>query len=229
MVSALARPPRLRGTRLLVPVEEAAATPAVGRPRLVGLLGGSFNPAHRGHLHVSVQALGRLGLDEVWWLVSPGNPLKPASELFPYERRVAWAEREARHPRIRVSRLEERYGTRYTVDTLRRLLRLPGFRFVWLIGADNLEQLPAWRHWSDILRMVPVAVFERAPYSYRALAGKAAHAFARARLPESDARRLVWLEPPRWVFLRLRPDPTSATAIREAWRRGVGAQPPEGE
>lgn len=229
MVSALARPPRLRGTRLLVPVPPEPVKRAAGRPRLVGLLGGSFNPAHRGHSYISVQALERLGLDEVWWLVSPGNPLKPASELFPYEQRVAWAEREARHPRIRVSRLEERFGTRYTVDTLRRLVRLPGFRFVWLIGADNLAQLPAWRHWRCILRMVPVAVFERAPYSYPALAGKAARAFAHARLAETEARRLVWLEPPRWVFLRLRPDPTSATAIREAWRRGAKAQPFHGE
>lgn len=228
MVSALARPPRLRGTRVLVPVQPAQPHPA-GRPRLIGLLGGSFNPAHQGHRYISVQALERLGLDEVWWLVSPQNPLKPADQLFAYEQRVAWAEREARHPRIRVSRIEERFGTRYTVDTLERLVRQRGFRFIWLIGADNLLQMPAWRHWRRIFELMPVAVFERAPYSYHALAGKAAQTFARARLAEPDARRLAWLDPPRWVFLRLRPDPTSATAIREAWARQgrVGPRPRE--
>lgn len=216
MVSALARPPRLRGSRMLVPVEEQAAARPCGRPRLVGLLGGSFNPAHRGHRYISIQALARLGLDEVWWLVSPQNPLKPATGLLPYGERIARAEREARHPRIRVSRIEERFGTRYTVDTLERLVRLPGFRFVWMIGADNLVQFPAWKRWRRIFELVPVAVFERAPYSYPALAGKAAQAFARARLAGCEARRLVWLDPPRWTFVRLRPDPTSATAIREA-------------
>lgn len=229
MVSALAEPPRLRGSRILMPTADAQAGAATCRPRLVGLLGGSFNPAHRGHRYISLEALARLGLDEVWWLVAPQNPLKPAAELLPYAERVALAERAARHPRIRVSRLEERFQTRFTVDTLERLVRLPGFRFVWLMGADNLLQFPAWKRWRRIFDLVPVAVFERAPYCYPALAGKAAQAFASARLAEAEARRLVWLDPPRWIFVRLRPDPTSATAIREAWAKGGRRQPLFGE
>jgi nicotinate-nucleotide adenylyltransferase len=225
MVSALAQPPRLRGSRILMPGAQQGAARPCGRPRLVGLLGGSFNPAHRGHRYISLEALARLGLDEVWWLVSPQNPLKPAAGLLPYAERIALAERAARHPRIRVSRLEERFGTHFTVDTLERLVRLSGFRFVWLMGADNLVQFPAWKRWRRIFELVPVAVFERAPYSYPALAGKAAQAFASARIAEAEVRRLVWLDPPCWAFVRLRPDPTSATAIREAWARG-GRTPP---
>ncbi|GBD44317.1 Nicotinate-nucleotide adenylyltransferase [bacterium HR40] len=229
MVAALSQPKRRGTTRLLLPEDSHPPAVPEGRPRLVGLLGGSFNPAHRGHRYISVEALDRLGLDEVWWLVSPRNPLKPAESLLPYAERVRRAERECRHPRIRVSRIEERLGTRYTVDTLSRLVRLPGFRFVWLMGADNLAQLPQWRHWRRIFALVPIAVFERAPYSYGALAGKAAQAFARARMAESAVRRLAWSDPPCWVFVRLRPDPTSATAIREAWAKTGSGGPPVGE
>lgn len=227
-MSALSQPPRLRSGRLLLPVPHLPARP-LARPRLVGLLGGSFNPAHEGHRYVSVAALERLGLDEVWWLVSPHNPLKPAEDLLPYEQRVDWARREARHPRIRVSTLEARIGTRYTVDTLARLVRLAGYRFVWLIGADNLAQLPRWRHWRRIFSMVPIAVFERCPYSYAALAGPAARAFAHARISDRDAPRLVWSDPPRWVFVRLRPSPVSATAIRRSWAARRSAAGPSRE
>ena len=135
-------------------------------PRLrIGLLGGSFNPAHQGHLAISLQALKRLHLDRVWWLVSPQNPLKPADETADLEKRLAGARAMDNHPRLGVSDLEREIGTRYTVDTLGWLTRRGRHRFVWLIGADNLLQLPHWRRWRRLVRMVPIAVFDREPYS----------------------------------------------------------------
>ena len=200
-----------------------------GRPLRVGLLGGSFNPAHGGHLRISVEALRRLGLDRVWWLVSPQNPLKATADMAPFAERLASArDAAARHPRIVASDLERRLGTRYTVDTLERLTRRRDARFVWLIGADNLAQLPRWRRWPRIMRSVPVAVFDREPYVYRALAGKAARRFARFRRPQSAARGLALADPPAWALLRLRRHPASATEIRR--RRGMAGEPnSEGE
>lgn len=185
--------------------------------RRIGLLGGSFNPAHDGHRHISLIALHRLGLDEVWWLVSPQNPLKPTKGMASLARRMASAQAVARHPRIRVSDIEQRLGTRFTVDTVRALKRrYPDVAFVWLIGADNLSQMPAWKSWQTLFRLVPVAVFARPTYSLKALAGQAARRFAANRLPERQARRLAQHQPPAWVFLRIRLHPASATAIRAA-------------
>jgi nicotinate-nucleotide adenylyltransferase len=180
----------------------------------VGLLGGSFNPAHEGHRYVSLEALRRLGLDQVWWLVSPQNPLKPKTGMASLPERLRRAEAVASHPRLRVLVLEERLGTRYTVDTLQQLAGWQDKAFVWLIGADNLSQLPRWRQWRRVMAACPVAVFERHPYSYAALAGPAAVAFAAARLDDADAARLVLSRPPAWMFVRLRPHPASATALR---------------
>lgn len=196
------------------------------RERLVGLLGGSFNPAHDGHRYVSTEALKRLGLDEIWWLVSPQNPLKPAAGMAPLAARLASARAAARHPRIRVLALESRLGTRYTADTLDRLRLWPGHRFVWLIGADNLAQMPRWRRWSDILARTPVAVFAREPYLRAALAGKAASRFAHARIGQERARALPVTPPPAWTFVRLRPHPASATALRHTGpATGTGGAP----
>jgi nicotinate-nucleotide adenylyltransferase len=180
----------------------------------VGLLGGSFNPAHERHRYVSLEALRRLGLDQVWWLVSPQNPLKPKTGMASLPERLRRAEAVASHPRLRVLALEERLGTRYTVDTLQQLAGWQDKAFVWLIGADNLSQLPRWRQWRRVMAACPVAVFERHPYSYAALAGPAAVAFAAARLDDADAARLVLSRPPAWMFVRLRPHPASATALR---------------
>ena len=202
------RPPVPRGHPL-----EPLPCPAPG-VRRVGLLGGSFNPAHAGHRYISLEAIKRLRLDEVWWLVSPQNPLKRKNDMAPLAQRLAQAEATARHPRIRVRDLESRLGIHYTVDTLRRLGAWPGHRFVWLIGADNLVQLPRWRAWRRILTTCPVAVFERHPYAHAALAGVAATAFAAARLPDREVHRLVDATPPAWAFIRLRPHPESATRIR---------------
>jgi nicotinate-nucleotide adenylyltransferase len=200
--------------RINRPVPERVAP--VRAPRLrIGLLGGSFNPAHQGHLAISLEALKRLKLDRVWWLVSPQNPLKPSDETADLEKRLARARKMARHPRLMVSDLERKIGTRYTVDTLGWLTRKQRGRFVWLIGADNLIQLPAWRRWRRLVRMVPIAVFDREPYSYLALAGGMARAYAGERLVERRAPVLAECPPPAWVYLRLRRHQASSTAIRE--------------
>jgi len=185
-------------------------------PRRVGLLGGSFNPAHAGHLHLSLLALRHLRLDAVWWLVSPQNPLKPAAGMAGYRKRLAGAARLARHPRLRVSDIEARLGTRYSVDTVAALCRrFPRTRFVWLMGADNLVQLPAWHRWVRLFDAVPIAVFDRPPYFFKGMAEKAARRFARQRISATAARGLADRAPPAWVFLHTRRNPASATAIRE--------------
>ncbi len=184
----------------------------------VGLLGGSFNPAHAGHRHISVLALKRLALDQVWWLVSPQNPLKASADMADFGLRMSAATAAARHPRIRISDIESRLGTRYTIDTLSALKRLHcEHDFVWLMGADNLLQLPAWRRWAEIFQTMPVAVFDRPNYSYRALAGIAAYRFRRERVLEPAA--LVAEKPPAWCFIRGPTHPASATRIRQqgAW------------
>ena len=159
------------------------------RHRRIGLLGGSFNPAHRGHLHLSLTALKCLDLDEVWWLVSPQNPLKPVAGMAPFADRLEQARQiAAGHNRIRVTDLENRLGgSHYTADTLRILRRrFPRLRFVWLMGGDNLAQIPHWERWTEIFRTVPIAVFDRPSYSLKALAGRAAQAF---RPAPPDGRR----------------------------------------
>lgn len=185
------------------------------RHRRVGLLGGSFNPAHAGHLHLSVEALKRLRLDEVWWLVSPQNPLKDTHGMAPLAERLASARRLADHPRILVTDLERRLGTTRTARTLDTLAqRFPALRFVWLMGADNLAQMPHWWRWTHIFKAVRVAVFDRSPYSYAALAGAAASRFGQAR---TDRAATVWHRTaPAWTYVAMRRHPASATAIRTA-------------
>jgi nicotinate-nucleotide adenylyltransferase len=188
---------------------------AIHGDRRIGLLGGSFNPAHEGHRHISLLALKLLGLHQVWWLVSPQNPLKPSRGMAPFEDRTTEARVVARHPLIRVSEIEASLGTRYTADTLQVLNTTHRhMRFVWIMGADNLLQLPGWRRWPDIFESVPIAVFDRPTYSLRALQGKAARRFRGARIHPRQARRLASLTPPAWVFLDRARDPRSATAIR---------------
>ncbi|MEX0695851.1 MAG: nicotinate-nucleotide adenylyltransferase [Rhodospirillales bacterium] len=182
----------------------------------VGLLGGSFNPAHQGHLHISRMALKMLRLDEVWWLVSPQNPLKPADGMAAFEKRMDAARAVAAGvPRIYVSDVEAQLGTRYTADTLEKLVPgSPSNRFVWLMGADNLSQIHHWRDWSRIFRIVPVAVFGRPGYSLRATSSVAARRFARDRWPQAAAKRLVDADLPAWVFLKIREHSQSASLIR---------------
>ncbi len=185
-------------------------------PRRVGLLGGSFNPAHEGHRHISLEALKRLRLDEVWWLVSPQNPLKPAAEMASFARRFAGARAVAKSPRIKVLDLEARLGTRYTIDTVTAIRRLfPRTRFVWLMGADNLKQIRHWRRWREIFRRVPIAVLDRPTYSPAALNDLAAQSFTCFRVSPGAARRLADMKPPAWTFLTIKLDPHSASAIRQ--------------
>jgi nicotinate-nucleotide adenylyltransferase len=181
----------------------------------IGLLGGSFNPAHEGHRHISLLALKYLHLDELWWLVSPQNPLKPTNDMAPFAERLASAHAMARHPRIRVSDIESRLHTRYTADTLHALRsRFPQTRFVWIMGADNLAQIPRWERWTEIFNTVPIAVFDRATYSFRALAGKAAQRFARQRIESRNAAALADQKAPAWVYFHARRHPASASSIR---------------
>ena len=183
--------------------------------RRIGLLGGSFNPAHEGHRHVSVEALRRLGLDEVWWLVSPQNPLKSGDGMEPLPVRLARARQAAHHPRIKVEAPELLLGTRYTLDTVRTLNRLyPQAHFVWLMGADILPQLAHWQGWRDLFAAIPIAAFARPGWSYAALQSAAPRAFARYRLKAEQARTLATCEAPAWCFIPSRLDPHSATAIR---------------
>ncbi len=183
----------------------------------VGLLGGSFNPAHAAHRDISLFAMKRLRLDRVWWLVSPGNPLKDVSGLPTLDARIAAARRLAHHPRIDVSGVEAALGTRYTVDTLAALLgRCRGVRFVWLMGADNLAQFHRWKEWQAIAGMTPMAVVDRPPASLRALASPAALTLAPHRIAELEAALLPDLPPPAWVFLHGLKSPLSSTAIRNA-------------
>ena len=188
-----------------------------------GLLGGSFNPAHRGHRGVTLAAIRALALDEAWWLVSPGNPLKPGSGMAPLAARLASARAMARRAPIRATAIEARLGTRYTCDTLRALKRrFPRRRFVWLMGADNLAQFHRWRDWRRIAREVPIAVVARPGYERAALRSPAFRWFGRFARPARDARKWTEWRLPALVLLRFRPDPTSATALRAAdpdWSR----------
>ena len=188
-----------------------------GTGQRIGLLGGSFNPAHAGHRAISTTALRRLRLDAVWWLVAPQNPLKSGTDTAPLRTRLTAAEAIARHPRIVVSALEETLGTVYTVDTVAALARrFPRVRFVWLMGADNLVQISHWRRWPQIFATVAVAIFDRPTYSLRALAAPAARRFARQRIGEPSAARLAERQPPAWVFIRHRLNAQSSTRIRRA-------------
>lgn len=180
----------------------------------IGLLGGSFNPAHEGHLHVSETALKQLGLDYVWWLVSPQNPLKPQKGMSPLAERLAFATHTfGRYPRIVVLELEHALGTRYTIDTLRLLKRrFPRAHFVWLMGSDNLESFARWRRWPEIVMSVPVAAVLRPGTSLAPLRSKAMQRFQAARM--KNPRALADAKPPAIAILDGRRSPQSATALR---------------
>jgi len=181
----------------------------------VGLLGGSFNPAHAGHRHVAEMARRRLRLDQVWLLVSPGNPLKPQRGMAKLALRVASARRVADGRRVVASAIEARLGTRFTIDTLRLLQRrFPRVDFVWIAGADIFVQLPRWRGWREIADRVPFAVLPRPGYNHRALAGRAAAVLRHARQPARVGAILARCKPPAWVFLTAPQHSDSASAIR---------------
>ncbi len=187
----------------------------VARPGMaVGLLGGSFDPPHRGHAHITREALKRFGLDRVWWLVTPGNPLK-AEGPAPLDRRIAAARRVMDHPAVEITGIEARLGTRYTAQTLDRLFHLyPGVRFVWLMGADNFAQLHRWDRWEWIMENVAIGIISRPGQRVSARMSVAAGRYKHARLRGREAARLVLAPPPAWCFLNVPMDATSSTEIR---------------
>jgi len=181
----------------------------------IGLLGGSFNPPHEGHLLISHLAIQRLRLDRLWWLVTPGNPLKENSGLPELAERVAAARALVRDPRIAVTGLEAEIDARFTYDTIAWLVqRAPGVRFVWIMGADNLAQFHQWRHWRDIASLVPIAVVDRPGSTLRSITSRAGAALSRYRLSEHEAARLALLRPPAFLFMHGPRSPISSTALR---------------
>ena len=190
------------------------ADPALTR---IGLLGGSFNPAHGGHRAISLFAMRALGLDAVWWLVSPGNPLKPKAGMASLAARLASARTKTRRSRIVPTAIEAELGTRYTLDTLRALRRrYPKAQFVWLMGSDNLAQFHRWRNWREIARTMPIAVIARPGYEGSALASPAAAWLGRFRRPPASLNTRAGWSAPALIYLRFDPDPRSATALRRA-------------
>jgi nicotinate-nucleotide adenylyltransferase len=193
------------------------ADPALRGQAKTGLLGGSFNPAHGGHRRISIFALQALGLDEVWWLVSPGNPLKPQKGMAPLAARYASALEQARRAPIRVTAMERRFSSSFTTDTLRTLARRwPGRPFVWLMGADNLAQFHRWKDWRTIARTMPIAVIARPGYDAHALASPAMAWLRKYRMDAASFRNRGEWSAPALIELRFDPDPRSATQLRRA-------------
>lgn len=187
----------------------------------IGLFGGTFDPPHRAHVGASLLALKRLKLDSVWWLVTPGNPLKDTSGLAPLSERIAVARALTRHPRIHVSGIEAVIKTRYTYDTIRWIkARCPGVRFVWIMGADNLRSFHRWQKWRRIAKLVPFVVIDRLGPSLYAAASAAGQALSRSRIPEATATALPFRKPPAWTFLHGLKSPLSSTALRALRTRG---------
>lgn len=189
----------------------------------VGLLGGSFDPAHDGHVHITEMALRRFGLDRIWWLVTPGNPLK-AHGPAPLDQRIARARALIHDPRVEITGIEARLGTRMTSDTIAALQRLyPGVRFVWLMGADNLVQFDRWDNWHRIAACVPIGIMARPGWRMSARFSRAARILWRARLPVGQARQLAHMRPPAWVMINVPMSKLSSSAIRASLgKRPVG-------
>lgn len=188
--------------------------PLAGPGQRIGLLGGSFDPAHGGHVHITREALKRFGLDHVWWLVSPGNPLKERGPAA-LETRLRYARSVMQHPKVQVTDIESRLGTRYTAQTLRSLLpRYPGVRFVWLMGADNLAGFHHWQDWEDIMQMLPVGVLARPGDRISARRSVAAQHYDTARLPGAASQLLATRAAPSWCYINVPLSAASSTAIR---------------
>ncbi len=211
----------------------AVSMPIVSPGMRIGLFGGTFNPAHAAHRAASLLALKRLQLDRIWWLVTPGNPLKDNWDLPSVQDRVTFAKRVAHHPLIDVTGVEATLGTRYSYETVAELVRRqPRVRFVWIMGADNLAHFARWQRWRGLANLVPIAVVDRLGDSLCATSSRAAQALAPYRVPEQQACALADLAPPAWTFLHGLKSPISSTEIRAARRalaadaHGSDAQPP---
>ena len=184
--------------------------------RRIGLFGGSFNPAHNGHLEISQAALKTCGLNEIWWLVSPQNPLKTTKDMDLFSSRVESVRALiGTHPRIKIKTIEKDLGISYSVETIRYLTRrYHNCSFLWVMGADNLLHIHEWKEWQTIFRTLPIVIFDRPGYTYRALKAKAAQSFSKDRRAESHCKMLVKEKAPAWLYLHGRLNPISATAIR---------------
>lgn len=193
--------------------------PPHARGMRIGLFGGSFNPPHQGHRAASLLALRRLRLDCVWWLVTPGNPLKDKAELAPLPARMAAAQKLASHPRIKISGVEAAIGAAYSFETIVWLKqRCPGVHFVWIIGADNLAALHRWKRWRDLIALVPIAVIDRPGSTLKSMSSQVAAALAPHRVAEGAAAALATAAPPAFVFLHGPRSGLSSTALRATLR-----------
>ncbi len=189
-------------------------TPLIRPGQSIGLLGGSFDPPHAGHVHISLEAMKRFGLDRLWWLVSPGNPLK-VNGPAPMDKRLAASREIMTHPRVDVTDIEAQMGTRYTAETLQKLrARYPATRFVWLMGSDNMVQFPKWERWDWIMENVPVGVMARPGQRLSARMSKAADRYGRWRVPAYESHKLPHCAPPAWCFINIPMSNISSTAIR---------------
>lgn len=195
--------------------------PFVTKGMQVGLFGGSFNPPHAGHLLVAEIALQRLNLDQLWWMVTPGNPLKSTRELAPLAERIQRSEAITPDPRIKVTAFEAAHRVRYTADTLALVKsRNPGVDFVWVMGADSLRDFHRWQRWREIVMTFPIAVIDRPGATLSYLSSAVAKTFDYARVDETDARRLARMKAPAWTFIHGPRSTLSSTAIRQALRAG---------
>ncbi len=201
------------------PTTSALRVPPTAPGLKVGLFGGSFNPPHEGHRHVALTAMKRLGLDWVWWMVTPGNPLKDHAELAALGERLRAVRRIARHPRFVVTAFEAGHGLTFSADTIAYLKsRRPGVNFVWIVGADNLAGFHRWQNWRSIVEAVPVTVVDRPGASLSPLFSRAARVFEGARVDEADIRDFALRAPPAWAFLHAPLNPLSSSGLRTARR-----------
>jgi nicotinate-nucleotide adenylyltransferase len=209
------RAPGTAETNEAAPLPPSYPIPPFSAGQRIGLFGGTFDPPHEAHLGACLLAMKRLRLDRVWWLVTPGNPLKDTKGLAPLDRRIAAARALANHPRIVVTGLEAGIGVRFTYDTVHHLVtRCPGVKFVWIMGADNLRSFHRWQNWRRIAALVPIVIVDRLGPSLYAMGSTAAQALGRYRIPERAAALLPGRHPPAWVFLHGLKSPLSSTALR---------------
>jgi len=201
-------------------LRDAMRMPVAGNGQKIGLFGGSFNPPHEGHLNLCDLSLKRLELDQIWWMVTPGNPLKDTSELAPLEERIKKCRAMISHPRIKVTAFEAKYKVRFTADTLRIVQRLrPRNDFVWLMGADNLADFHRWQDWREIANMMPIAVIDRPGSTLSYHSSQASIALSQYRIDEADAPLLSHMKPPAWTFLHGPRSSLSSTQLRAEQKR----------